>query len=135
MTYEGYGNIKIRTYIASGAFPAEDVLVKIYGTDDYNKDVQHSALTDADGITKTYPLPAPLTEYSLSPGANEKPYAVYNVELFKDGYYPKRIDNVPIFSGTTAFLPIEMIPIAYTENGAVIPESNLNSVIYENENL
>ena len=61
--------------------------------------------------------------------------AVYNVELVKDGFYPKRIDSVPIFSGTTAVLPIEMIPIAYKDNGEIIPKDNLNSIIYENENL
>lgn len=135
MKYEGYGNIRVRAYMASGALPVEGVLVKIYGTDDYNKDEKHSTITDANGVTRVISLPAPLTEYSMSPGASESPYAVYNVELAKDGFYPKRIDSVPIFSGTTAVLPIEMIPIAYKDNGEIIPKDNLNSVIYENENL
>lgn len=135
MNYEGYGNIRVRAYMAAGALPVEDVLVKIYGADDYNKDVRYSLLTDRNGITSVLSLPAPIGEYSMSPGAKESPYAVYNVELAKEGYYPKRIDNVPLFSGTTAVLPIEMIPIAYGKNGEIMPKDNLNSVIYENENL
>lgn len=135
MNYEGHGNIRVRAYMASGALPVENVLVKIYGADDYNKDVKHSLLTDSNGITKTITLPAPPVEYSTSPGAKESPYAVYNIELAKETYYPKRIYNVPIFSGTTAVLPIEMVPIAYAENGEIMVRDNLNSVIYENENL
>lgn len=135
MIYQDFGNIKVRTSTASGALPVEGALIKIYGTDEYNKDVMYSVLTDSNGITREISLPAPSKSYSTSPGAQEAPYAVYNVELVKDGYYPKRIDNVPIFSGTTAVLPIEMIPLTYANDGSVIPQYNLNSTIYENENL
>ena len=135
MNYPEFGNIKVRTYTASGALPVEDVLIKIYGTDEYNKDAIYSLITDSNGITKEISLPAPSKYYSTSPGAPEIPYAVYNVELIKDGYYPKRIDNVPIFSNTKAVLPIEMIPLLYSNDGNIIPQHNLNSTIYENENL
>ena len=135
MSYEGLGQIRIRTYTAAGALPVEGTLVKIYGTDDYNKDVKYSLLTDSDGVTEKVSLPTPLKEYSMHPGPGECPYAVYNVELAKEGYYPKRIDNIPIFSDTSALLPIEMIPLSYTEDGDIIPNYNLNSTVYENENL
>ncbi len=135
MKYDSSGSMKIRTYAASGAIPVEGVLVKIYGADEYNKDVMYSVITDVDGVTKEIPLPAPAESLSTSPGAVEAPYSVYNVELVKAGFYPKRIDNVPIFADRTAILPIEMIPLTYTFNGYVVPQSNLNSVIYENENL
>lgn len=135
MNYENSGNIRVRTYVASGAIPIDGVLVKIYGTDDYNKDVVYSLLTDKDGITKEVSLPAPPRAYSSAPGAKESPYSVYNVEITKNGFYPKRIDNVPIFNGVNAVLPIEMIPLVYDENGSVIRQNNLNSVVYENEHL
>ena len=93
-------------------------------------------ITAEDTLGAGWKLPAPtLKSFSTSPGAKENPYAVYNVELAKDGYYPKRIDNVPVFSDVKAFLPIEMIPLSYNKNGDIIPYKNLNSVIYENENL
>ncbi len=135
MKYDSYGNIRVRAYAASGALPVENVVVKIYGTDDYNKDVMYSVLTDSDGVTDEISLPSPRASLSSAPGAIESPYAVYNIELAKKGFYPKRIDNVPIFGGTTAVLPIEMLPIIYNDSGTVIPQTNLNSTIYENENL
>jgi hypothetical protein len=135
MNYTGSGQIRVRTYTAGGALPVEGTVVKIYGTDDYNKDVKYSLITDSNGITDRIALPAPMKDYSMHPGAKESPYAVYNAELIKDGYYPKRIDNIPVFSGTNALLPIEMIPLAYDEGGTVIPNGTLDSIIYENENL
>ena len=135
MDYENFGTVRIRTYAAAGALPVDGVLVKVYGTDDYNNDVIYSLITDSDGVTKEISLPAPPAIYSTSHGAPQSPYSVYNVELIKNGFYPKRIDNVPIFSGTKAVLPMEMIPLAYSADGALIPQSNLNSTIYENENL
>ena len=135
MNYDGNGNIRIKTYTADEALPVSGTLVKIYGTDDYNKDVKYSLITDSNGITEEITLPAPAKFYSTSPGAKESPYAVYNVELAKEGYYTKRIDNVPIFSDTTALLPIEMIPLSYDTEGDVIPNNNLNSTIYENDKL
>ena len=135
MNYENFGNIRIRTYTAAGALPIDGVLVKIYGADEYNRDVMYSLITDENGITKEISLPAPPRAYSAAPGAKEMPYSVYNVELSKSGFYPKRIDNVPIFNGIDAVLPIEMIPLSYNQDGTVQIQGNLNSVIYENENL
>ena len=135
MNKENYGNIRVRAYTAAGALPTDGVLVKIYGIDEIGGDVMYSVLTDEDGITKEISLPAPPRAYSAAPGANQSPYSVYNVELVKDGFYPKRIDNVPIFNGINAVLPIEMIPLIYGKDGEIIPQDNLNSVIYENEHL
>ena len=135
MNYESYGKLRIRTYTAGEALPVDAAQIKIYGTDEYNKNVAYSLLTDYDGITAEIDLPAPLRSYSVAPGAKESPYAVYNVEIAKNGFYPKRIDSVPLFAGTAAMLPIEMIPLSYAENGDIIPNDSLNSTIYENENL
>lgn len=135
MKYDDYGSIKVKAYSASGALPIEGALVKLYGSDDYNKDIQYSMITDSDGITNELSLPTPAVSYSLSPGASEAPYSVYNVEIAKSGFYPKRIDNIPLFAGTSSVLSIEMIPLTYTSDGYTVPQQNLNSVIYENEYL
>lgn len=135
MNYESYGKLKIRTYTAREALPVNAAQIKIYGTDEHNKSIAYSLLTDSDGITAEIDLPAPLRSYSVAPGAKESPYAVYNVEIAKNGFYPKRIDSVPLFAGTAAVLPIEMIPLSYADDGSIIPQSNLNSTIYENEHL
>ena len=135
MNNENFGNIRVRTYAASGALPIEGVLVKIYGSGEDNRDSVYSLLTDKNGITRELSLPAPPRVYSSAPGAPECPYSVYNVELTKEGFYPKRIDNVPLFNGVNAVLPIEMIPLSHAENGEVLKQSNLNSTVYENEHL
>lgn len=135
MNYENFGNIRVRTYAASGALPIDGVLVKIYGTDEYNRDTVYSLLTDENGITRELALPAPPRAYSSAPGAKQSPYSVYNVEITKSGFYPKRIDNVPIFNGINAVLPIEMIPLSYNDDGTTVEQGNLNSTVYENEHL
>ena len=135
MKYDSKGNVRVKTYAASRALPIEGVAVKIYGTDEYNKDIIISLITDRDGLSEEVALPAPVKAYSTSPGASESPYAVYTIELAKEGFYSKIISNVPIFSGIDAMLPIEMIPLNISDDGIIIPQNNLNSTIYENENL
>lgn len=135
MKYNDYGSLRIRAYAAESALPVEGVIIKIYGTDDYNKDAIHSVITDNDGLTDEIILPAPDSKYSGAPSPSESPYAVYNIELAKDGFYPKIIENIPIFAGIKAVVPIEMIPFVYYDDGSLIPQKNLNSVIYENEKL
>ena len=130
-----YGIIQIRAYRASEALPIQNAAVKITGSGEYNSDIQISQLTDNDGITPEIRVPAPAASLSTSPNASSQPYSVYDVEIAKEGYYPKRIVNIPIFAGIKAMLPIEMIPLAYSEDGKVIPLDNLNAIIYENENL
>ena len=135
MYYEDFGNIRIRTYKAQEALPVEGALVKIYGSDEYDRDIAYSLLTDSDGMTRSLSLPTPSKKYSTAPGAAETPYSVYNIEIVKEGFYPKKIDNVPIFSGISAVLPIEMLPLIYNSSGEITPQSNLNSIVYENEHL
>ena len=135
MNYDNFGSIRVRAYTAAGALPTEGALIKIYGADEYTNGIVYSVLTDEDGITKELSLPTPPRAYSTAPGAISSPYSVYNVEISKDGFYPKRIDNVPLFNGISAVLPIEMIPLSYSEDGTLIPQSNLNSTVYENEHL
>lgn len=135
MNYDDFGTLRVRTYTAAGALPIEGALVKIYGSDEYNRDTIYSLITDEDGVTKEISLPAPRKMYSTSPGATEAPYSVYNAEISKYGFYPKRIDNIPIFNGISAVLPIEMIPLSYENDGSISEQNNLNSTIYENENL
>ena len=132
MNTTDYGTLQIRTYRASEALPIHNTVVKIVGSGEYNSEIMISRLTDVDGLTEEIPLPTPNKSLSLSPSPPSVPYSVFDVDVVKEGYYPKKIFNVPIFAGTKAVLPIEMVPVAYDENGAVIPIKNLNSIIYEN---
>ena len=135
MDNKEYGIMQIRTTRASEALPLEGALVKITGSGEDNTYVKYSEITNQDGLTKELKLPTPSKSLSMSPNATAIPYSVFDVEIVKDGYYPKKIVNIPIFSGIKAVLPIEMIPLAYSENGEIIHLKNLNSIIYENQHL
>ena len=132
MNNSDYGTLQIRAYRASEALPIHNAVVKIVGAGEYNTEIMISKLTDHDGLTEEIALPTPNISLSLSPSPPSVPYSVFDIDVVKEGYYPKKIFNVPIFAGAKAVLPIEMIPVAYDENGAVIPIKNLNSIIYEN---
>jgi hypothetical protein len=99
------------------------------GADEENRDFERSLLTDASGLTEVVSLPAPPRELSLHYGSANTPYAIYDVSVLSDGYYPKNFYNVAVFSGTEAYLPVSMIPLTGTESA---PEGNLSIVITEN---
>ena len=135
MDRNNFGTFQARAYTASGALPVPRAVVKITGADETNGDIQYSLVTDLDGLTDQIRLPTAEKNYSLEPDSREAPYSIYDIQITKNGYYTKTIHSIPIFEGTLAVLPIEMIPLSYTENGDIRNIENLNATVYENENL
>ena len=135
MEYSSEGYLRIRASSASGAFPIEGVIIRITGSDENNLGVDYSFYTDRNGLSDLISLPAPNIAYSLSPSPSEKPYSNYNIEIYKDGFYPKKIIDAAIFAERTAILPIDLIPNAGFEKNVSPPFSVNTSVIYENEEL
>ena len=135
MQYTDSGTIVVKTYTAGGALPVPDTVVRITGGEEENRFVQYSLLTDEDGITSRITLPSPRKSYSLSPNPSESPYALYNIEVSANGYYPKKVSNVALFSGVDSFQPINMIPLAVYESGVDFPKDTLNTTIEENPYL
>lgn len=135
MKNEALAAFRARIFTASNAIPLENTIVRIRGGGENYRDIQYSLLTDVDGLTPIVYLPAPDKALSLSPSPSEYPYSVYDVEIIKEGYYPKKILDVPLFDSVMAVLPIEMIPLAYLEDGTLIQLKNINSVVTENPRL
>ena len=106
----GYLIIKVST--ASEAIPIENVTVLIQGNDADNQSIFFSETTNRDGITRKVTLPAPESILSHSPSPAERPYSTYNIDVYKEGYYPQHYNNVPIFEGITAVQNARIIPIA-----------------------
>ena len=77
-------------------------------------------ITDLDGITEKISLGAPPRDASLSPGAPERPYSTYDVEIIKEGFLTKRILGISIFAGIDAFLPIAMLPLEVGGSGGTV---------------
>ncbi len=129
----GYLIVKVST--ANGAIPIENASVIVQGKDEDNQEILLSFLTNRDGLTPKIMLPAPLKELSESPSPPSKPYSVYNIDVFKEGYYPQHYNGVPIFQNVTAVQSAHVIPISeldaqtpYTNEGEIFEE-------YENPNL
>lgn len=127
------GTLRVRAYTAGGALPIADAVVRIKGAEEGNRLIAYSLITDRDGTTEAVKLPAPSLSYSLSPSPAEAPFAVYDIEISKEGYYSKVINGVNVFSGVNSVQLANMIP---TSSGAGdYPRGNINATIPENDSL
>ena len=135
MKYDSEGYIQINAFTAAGALPAPAVSVRIIGSDEENIDFDYTLVTGRDGVTEIISAPAPSASYSNAPNPAEQPYAKYSVEAYGDGYYPKKLYDVSVFSGIKSFIPLEMIPDATLRRNVNPPSSSNVSVITENEDL
>ncbi|MBQ8371950.1 MAG: hypothetical protein IJX38_03315 [Clostridia bacterium] len=129
------GALMVRVYIADEAVPIEGAVVRISGAEESNAEVQHSLLTDSDGVTPTVSLPTPPKSGSLAPNSPTAAYAIYDVIVGADGFYTKRIRSVAVFSGVLAVLPVNMIPFVSYADGGSYPRGSINATVRENERL
>ena len=129
------GYLIVRASTASGAIPVEGVTVIVQGRDEENSNVFLSLITDRDGLTQKITLPTVSRDESLTPSANIKPYSLYNIEVYKDGYYPQHYAGVAIFEGITAVQNARIIPLSEFEPS--YPHGRGEQVFdsYENPNL
>ena len=113
-SYSSSGSLIVSVYSAGGAIPIPDALVTVRGSDKNSSGIISVLYSDESGNTPKITLPTPPAAESESPGY-VKPYATYNIDVDKDGFYPRQFLNVPIFSGITSIQPVNLIPI--TEYG------------------
>ena len=117
----GIGYLIIKASTARGAIPLENASVSIRGAESPNSSVIRSLTTNPSGLTEKTPLPAPPRALSESPGTL-LPYAIYDVDVFKNGYIPIYLKNVAVFDSITSIQPAIMIPLEdnkYTDNYAL----------------
>lgn len=106
---ESYGSLIVRVSTARGAIPLAGAAVSIRGEDAEDSGILYSLVTDSDGRTERINLPTPNRSISEAPG-NVRPYAVYSVDVFLDGYLPLSFQNVPVFPSILSVQPAVMIP-------------------------
>ena len=133
MKNEGFLIVKAST--ASGAIPVEGVTVVVSGIDEGNSDLLFSLITNESGLTKRISLPAPPSTLSSSPNPSATPYSRYNIDVYKDGYYPQHYTGVPIFSGITAVQNARIVPIAQFDGRDPLYTPSQIFEEYENPNL
>ena len=131
VAYEN-GRLIVSVFTAGGAFPIAGATVIIAGNDPENQEVREVRISDISGRTEAVALPAPAATLSQIPGS-ERPYATYNVEVTKDGYFRHLALNIPVFSGITSVQPAAMIPLpsydaqnAYPRNTNTLTEAEPN---------
>lgn len=120
-----YGTFFVRAYTAGGALPVSGAIVRIRGADENNREVVYSLITDEDGVTEKIRLPAPPKELSDTPEQTEPPYALYDIEIVKNGYFTKRLYNIQVFSETENEQLIAMIPYSSVDEN--YPKGNINA--------
>ena len=110
------GSLTVRVSTASGAIPLEGVAVNIRGGELADSSVIYALSTNSDGLTPTVSLPTPPRINSENPQSTQPPYAVYNVDVFKDGYIPLRFESVPVFPTIVSIQPAVMVPASAADS-------------------
>ena len=129
----GQGYLVVRVSTASGAIPIENALVTVRGGEESNSDFYRSFYSGISGLTEKIALPAPLRSLTDAPSPNgTKPYALYSIDVFADGYQDLFFVNVPIFDTITAIQGANMIP--KSENGYNDSFDPYSNQIVEGEN-
>ncbi len=128
--YSSSGALVISVFSAGGAIPINDALVTVRSSDKESSGVLAVMVTDNSGKTQKIMLPTPPASESESPGIN-KPYATYNVDVDKAGFFPASFINVPVFAGTTSIQPVNLIPLTEYSGDSLAPDS---SIITEGQN-
>ena len=108
-TMSEYGTLLVRVSTAGIALPVEGADVRIDGGEEENHNIHYLLTTDRSGLLERILLPTPPAALSLQP-SGQKGFADYNIRVFKDGFYPVLLRNVPLFSGITSIQAVELIP-------------------------
>ena len=110
------GFLTVRVTTAGGAIPLERAIVNVRGSDVSDSSVIYALTTNSDGLTRTVSLPAPPRSASTVPQDLTPPYAVYNIDVYAEGYIPALFNNVPIFSGVNSVQGAVLVPMLEGEN-------------------
>ncbi len=107
--------LQVRVYAARGAIPIQNAVVTITGNNPDNA-LQYVTLTDANGFSPPVVLPATDRKLTLQPAENI-PITTYDVLVVAPGYFRVRNRNIPVYGGTSAVQPVELIPLPEMTDG------------------
>lgn len=111
----------LRVFVTSalGAFPLEDALVTVSTpmNEQGERTLLYSVRTDNGGMTPPLTLSTPPLSDSMRPNPGVQPFALYTVEIMRDGFTPQTALQVAMFAGIPAVLPVALTPLP--ENVAI----------------
>ena len=108
--WDASGMLSVTVTEAEGATPVPGAVVTVYRTVGENREKLNASTTDASGRIAAIKVPAPLIGEDQS-FQNPPPYAVYYVEIDKQGYYTMRHCDVQVFDGQETILNVQMLPL------------------------
>ncbi len=117
------GYLTVRVSTAGGAIPLSGAAVNIRGGNIEDSAVIYALETNSDGLTPTVSLAAPPRSASQTPSDTSAAYAVYNVDVYAEGYVPAFFNNVPIFTGINSVQPAVLVP--NTADPSLNPSGNV----------
>ena len=132
--YSETGFLIVRVYTARGGIPIEGALVTISYADAGQPSPHAVLTTDQSGKTPTIALATPPRSLSLTPEDTSVypgvlPYALYNIEIAREGFYTLTDINVRIFAEITAIQDADLIPRAeglprafYSDDGVYVDQ-------------
>ena len=126
------GNLLVRVSTAGIFIPVEGADIRISGARDNNREIHYLLTTDQSGRAEVLPLPTPAVSFSQSPQSTAG-FSTYNIEVFKQGFYPVSFLNVPLFPGVTSIQQVELIPLPPYDPNRYPPRGEL--AFYESEPL
>lgn len=113
---ENSGYLSVFVTTAGGAIPLENAMVIISGRD--IEDIIR--FTDKSGKTERISLPAPSLLSSEAPGLSN-PFYSYTVSVYKEGFYPQRTENVPVFPTVSATQAVNLIGVSEYDSDTLYP--------------
>lgn len=122
---KSYGKLGIRAFSANSAYPVPGAFVTIRKKTDSSPVTVAVLETDESGNTPLIALEAPPKALSLSPNPESRPYALYDAEINKEGYYTVVARDVQVYPSITSILPVNMIPLPDTEESLQYPNNNI----------
>lgn len=106
---EGYILVNVRTGDESNS--VQGAVVAVTALIAGKRAILASGMTDANGTTRRFAVPAPDTEHSQSPDASVRPYSLYDISVTAEGFFNARSVDVPVFAGITSVQNFSMIPL------------------------
>ena len=126
------GVLIVQTSIAGGALPLLGATVTVSDGGDGYLQAPIRVQSGASGLTDAIILPAPSPLLSQSPQNASRPYALYNLSVTRDGFYPFTAEKVPIFAGVRSIQPVNMIPLSPYESDSMRP--SIGDTVTDSEN-
>lgn len=105
----GYILVNVRTGDDSSAVGG--AFVKITAVVDGKRLVLASGETDESGVSPKFSLPVPDIEHSQEPDPDERPYNLFDISVYAEGFFRARSVDVPVFSGITSVQNFNLIPV------------------------